>query len=141
MGCGAPLSQAAELDKFARPKSWKSGPFTYKGYVCFAMHESMAMYDLESIQFWLGDRLVDTINAPRTLLDKFVKEGEDTLPFFYNLLKVSQGEEEVMHIEAMNKDRHAMFEIRRLPSEAEEFAYRVSSFDNRQIYEALKEFA
>ena len=104
--CGAPLPKG---------DTKRLEPFFYRGYIVWDMLDYAR--DVYITQFWLGEKLIESIEIPRQIMREFVKEGESSLSFIYGLLEVAQGKEEVMRIEEMNSKYPASFEIRRIENE------------------------
>lgn len=137
-GCGAKIEEVKTTSYRQAYSKW--GPEFYRGYIVFFICESFGISDTITVQFWLGDRLVDTLTVAREVLEQFRGEAYelyDPLPFFYDLLKVSQGEQEVLRIEQQNHGRPALFEIRRIETQAEQDAHRLASLSKEELYREL----
>lgn len=104
--CGAEIVDKKSAD------IWRSAPFLYNGYVVYLTQNYCA--NTLSCSFWLGDKLVETFEISIEALRQLVPEGEDTVHFFWKLLEVAQGTEEVLRIKEQNSKYPAMFEIRRI---------------------------
>lgn len=106
--CGAPLSkQSGDL--------WKSEPFFYNGYICYTLRDlASGTYE---VQFWLGRELLQRICVPIDFVRIRVPQGDDAMPFFWELFIVAQGEKEVIEFQEMNKKYPARFEVRRIENQ------------------------
>ena len=129
-GCAAPLSDKSTPEH----TSERCEPFSYNGYI--AWPERDLMRNIFTVHFYLGDLLVESISVSHEVLMQFVPEACEYMPFFYDLLKVAQGEEEVFRIKEQNVPRPKMFEIRCVPSPQEEYARGLSMTD---VYQAVRE--
>lgn len=104
--CGAELVERKPADV------WRSDPFFYNGYMVYLTRDIAS--DKVGCCFWLGAQLVERFEVPRITLDMLVPEGTDLMPFFWELLLVAQGEQEVLRIQEQNDKYPATFEIRRI---------------------------
>ena len=84
----------------------------YNGYMLWPEREWGFQNDIKRIYFWLGDRLVETIELNMEIIRQFVKEGESCLPLFWDLFCLTQDQEEVMRIRDQNVASPALFEIK-----------------------------
>jgi hypothetical protein len=98
-----------------------SHPFFYNGYMTYVVRDFSR--DIISVYFWLGDRLVEKIEVPERTLCEFIKDGEDYMPFFYELLKVALGENEVLSVKGINDRQSARYEIRKIELPLPDFEY------------------
>jgi len=115
-----------QSQEFEEPKSWwrpspEGQSIFYNGYVVWVLHDEKFWADRCSFYFYLGDKLVETIVLDRDVMRQFVPEGESVMAFVWDLFRVAVGEEEVLRVQEQNKHRPATFEIRRVPSEREEW--------------------
>lgn len=112
--CGAKLPEAVNV--------WKSEPFFYNGYIVYCLRDCIR--DQREIQFWLGHDLIQHFIFTRIAWDEFITRivgGEmcDYMPYLFDMLKLTQGEKEVMEIQAKNTKEPARFEIRYICPERE----------------------
>jgi hypothetical protein len=116
--CGGSGDQHREMEK-----ERMLNPRFYNGYIVWPSWVD----DFESISryyFYLGDRLVQIIQFPRSFIYR-VKGADDFnfdfMEFVWNLFLVAQGEKEVFEIEENMKENMAVvpatFEIRRIEPE------------------------
>jgi hypothetical protein len=111
-----------------------SYPFFYNGYMVYVSREFFR--DVLAVYFWLGERLIEKVEIPQPTLDEFVKEGEDFMPFFYELLKVARGENEVLNIRALNDKPGVRYEIRRIEEQSDGLDYYKNIFERTKKIEA-----
>jgi hypothetical protein len=110
--CGAPVI-------FKQDPIEKGDPFFYNGYMLWP--ERNFWKDDRTIHFLLGDRLVETITISKLTLNQLVGEGQSFLPLFWDLFKVTQGEEEVLRIKELNTRYPAIFEVRRIENPEKQY--------------------
>jgi hypothetical protein len=103
--CGAPI------DAPVADAALRSGPSFYEGYIVYTL--SNWQTDSLEYQFWLGRELMERIRVSRKILDEFVGEGCDPMPFIWKLFLVARGELEVLEWQEKNNRLPAFFEIRK----------------------------
>lgn len=106
--CGALLPESRN----DRHEAWKSEPFFYNGYICYALSDFMNA--TREVQFWLGKELIERIVVPEELLRIRVPEVCDPMSFFWDLFLLAHGEEEVLRFQELNNKFPAIFEVRRI---------------------------
>lgn len=97
-------------------------PRAYKGYVVWGYSDYFT--EIAVYQFWLGDKIIETIELSREMIKQFVPEHQDSIAFAWELFELTQGEEEVLRIAQQNyKGKHpATFDIKYVPTPREEYA-------------------
>lgn len=128
-GCGAPLSHEVNETKSVV----RSGPDFFNGYIVYWLNNPWE--DMLEVQFWLGHDLIERFQVSRTVLRELVPEGQDALPFFWDLLLVAQGEKEVLRIKEKNSKLPATFEIRRVENEMKAY---YGSLNREDLARALR---
>jgi hypothetical protein len=128
--CGAPLPEKNGQEAWVRVE-----PFYLYGY--FVWPEINYAKMSTRFFFYLGDRLVDTMEISRRSIEELVSPGESIDTLLISLLKVSQGEEEVLRIQSRNAERNTLFEIRKIEmkqrSEIGWSQYAVNSMDSLSV--------
>lgn len=107
--CGAPFGDGSLREDY---RIRRGEPMFYNGYMLWPEYVSYFESDVKRLYFWLGDRLVETIELPVETIRSLVKEGESNLPLFWDLFCLTQEPGEVLRIQEQNTIRPATFEIR-----------------------------
>lgn len=91
--CGAPLGNSD-----APVMREKSEPFAYNGYIVWPLND----YARRAIEFYfyLGTELQGIVDVPLERLEQVVPEGENFMPFVWDLFLLGRGELETLVYEA-----------------------------------------
>lgn len=123
---------AASFGEQAARRFYEGKPFHYNGYVVWWIED--IMHQTVEYLFYLGDRLVECITFSRCVLEQFIPESCDAMPFIWDLFKLAQGEEEVVRITEQNTIKPVVFEITVKRSPEQEWAVGLM---RNGIYQAL----
>lgn len=113
--CGAKLPETVGA-------TWKSEPFFYNGYIVYFLRDYAR--DLKEVQFWLGRDLIQRFVFSHMTWEEFINrivggEFNDPMPYLFDMLKLAEGEKEVLEYQAKNNKEPARFEIRYICPERE----------------------
>jgi len=113
-GCGSELV-ATQGD------TTKGAPFLYRGYMVWPEFSAAFMHDVLKYHFWLGERLVQTIEVNRDVFRQIVPEWEDGTGFLWDLFMLTQNPDQVKIIEEQNKPMPGHFRITYVANEELEY--------------------
>lgn len=108
--CGAKLPV-----KINSEASAKSEPFFYNGYIIYLLRDCAS--DALEAQFWLGLELIQRISVSREVIRLHVPEGEDIMPFFWDLFCLADNKIDVIEYQEKNTKYPAKFLITRHENE------------------------
>ena len=109
--------------------------WSYNGLMVWRFYPDPWRYDTCTWQFWAGDQLLESITLSRDLLEKFVPEHQDSMSLVWELFEVAHGEAEVARLVDQNGQvKGALFEVRRIQNEREEYVHALTYHDFVDAY-------